>query len=279
MFLKFDRNFLLRQCLGSAAGRKNMKFKTLLFTIMLFVVNFSYFQDSQAVGQSQTIISFMGAPGSGKGTLAGKCIKELKYTSFSVGNLLREEIAKGTPLGKKVECIKEGKFISDKLVGEIVAAWLTENLPKTDTLVLDGFPRTVRQAKLFLDFMHTKFNNVSFRVVDLLVADETVVQRIADRLVCEKCQTPESRALLDNSTKLTCGMCSGNLIKREDDKEEVVRERLKIYAEHAKLLLDVYKKADVKIDSICVVRKTPRQVFDELKKRLVIETSLAVPVN
>lgn len=219
----------------------------------------------------------MGSPGSGKGTLAGKCIKELKYTSLSVGNLLREEIAQRTPLGKKVECIKEGKFVSDELVMELVEAWLTKNLTKIDTLILDGFPRTARQAELFLDLLRTQFNNISFRVINLIVTDETAVHRLADRLVCEKCQEPESYQLLKNPTKLTCEMCGSNLIKRDDDKEEVVRNRLKVSAQHTKLLLDVYTKADVRTDSIDVEKKASQHIFDEFKELIAIPKPLPAP--
>ena len=248
-------------------------FSAVLFIVISFVANFFCFTNNQAASQPQTIISFMGAPGAGKGTLAEKCIKELKYTSFSVGNLLREEIAKGTVLGKKVECIKNGKLASDELVTEVIELWLTENLAKIDTLILDGFPRTARQAVLFSNLLRTKFNNISFRVIDLRVTDKTVVQRIANRLVCEKCQGPESRAFLKDATKLICEMCGGKLIKREDDKEEVVRDRLKVYVQHADLLLDAYKKADVKINHIDTEKKTPQQVFEALKELLEIDSA------
>ena len=243
----------------------------LLLLVILFVNSSFCFPKNQAIGKPKIIISFMGAPGAGKGTLAAKCIKELKYTSLSVGNLLREAITQGTSLGKEVECIKEGKLVSDELVTAIVEAWLTENFAKIDTLIFDGFPRTARQAELFFNLLHTKFNNTSFRFINFVITDEAVVRRLAGRLVCEKCQVPESRAFLKDSTKLICGVCGGNLIKREDDKAEVVRDRLKVYAEHAKSLFDVQKRADVKIDYIDVENKTPQQVFNEFKELLEIE--------
>lgn len=254
---------------GLNIRKRKMKLRscpTLLLLIIPFVISSFCFSSNQVAGKPKTIISFMGAPGAGKGTLAAKCINELKYTSLSVGNLMREEIAQGTPLGKKVECIKDGKFVSDELVTAIVEAWLTENIDKIDTVILDGFPRTAPQAELFLNLLRTKFNNISFRFIDLMVTDETVVRRLADRLVCEKCQMPESQTFFKGSTKLICGTCGGNLIKREDDKAEIVRDRLKTYAGHEKLLLDFQKRTHVEIDHIDVENKTPQQVFNEFKE-------------
>ena len=233
------------------------------FSALVIIVSFCF---SQATGQQKTLISFMGAPGAGKGTLAGKCVTELKYGSLSVGNILREEIAKGTPLGKEAECINQGKFASDELVTKIVESWLEENLAKIDTIILDGFPRTACQAQLFLDLLHAKFSNVSFRVIELVSGESVVTQRLASRLVCEKCQMPESTAFLQDPTKLICATCGGNLIKRADDKAEFVPDRLKTHAQHAESLLELHNKAQVKIDRIFVENKTPQQVFDEFKK-------------
>lgn len=246
------------------------RISTLLFIALSLIINFSNVQ-------TKTMISFMGAPGAGKGTLAGKCITELKYTSLSVGNLLREEIAKGTALGKKAECIKTGKLASDELVVELVKSWLISNLAKTETIILDGFPRTAHQAELFLNLLHTKFNDVSLRVIDLKVSDQTVIQRISNRLVCEKCQEPTSQASLKDATKLVCAMCEGKLIKREDDKEKVVRDRLKVYVEHAELLRNVHKRTNVRIDCIDIENKTPQQVFEAFKELLGIVDTNTTP--
>ena len=240
-------------------------FSVLLFVAISVVANLFCFHRCFALGKPKTVISFLGAPGAGKGTLAEQCIKKLNYTSLSVGNLMREAITQGTPLGKQVACINEGKFVSDELVTAIIEAWFTENLDKIDTLILDGFPRTAGQAGLFLNLLSTKFNNISFRVFDFRVTDETVVQRLADRLVCKKCQAPASRAFFKDAVSLACETCGGTMIKREDDKEEIVRSRLKAYEGYAALLFDLYKQADIKVDVISVEKKTPQQVFDEFK--------------
>lgn len=241
----------------------------LLLTAIILFIGYVYFSPKKAILQPKAIFAFIGAPGSGKGTLAEKCIKELNYTSFSTGNLLREAVAQETELGKEAQSyMKEGKLVPDELVTSLVEDWLTQNLHKIDTLILNGFPRTAHQAELFLDLLRRKFKNASLRVVELLISDESIVKRLADRLVCEKCQAPYSRKLLKDPTKLTCEICGGKLIQREDDKEEVVRQRLKLYKVHAGPLLDTYKAAGIQIDQINVEDKTPQQVFDEFKDLL-----------
>lgn len=198
-----------------------------------------------------------------------KCIKEFSFKTLSTGNLLREAVAKGQDLGKQAQYyMKEGKLVPDELVTSIVQDWLNNNLIKIDTLILDGYPRTARQAELFLNLLRKKFDNVSLHVVDLIISDNTIVKRLADRLVCEKCQAPYSRKLLKDPTNLICETCGGKLIQREDDKEKVVRNRLKIYAQHATPLLDAYKSAGIQIDQIDVEGKTPQQVFEEFKVML-----------
>lgn len=215
---------------------------------------------------AKTMISFMGAPGSGKGTLASRCMNELHFGSLSVGNILREEISKGTPLGKKVECINHGKFASDELVIEVVDKWLNENFGTIETLILDGFPRTSHQAELFLELLAKHFKDVSLRVINLCASDVTVTRRIVNRLVCEKCQAPTSQALQNDASISTCSICGGNLIKRADDKAEVIHGRLEVYAHHAEALNAVYDKAGIKIDEIDVNDKNPEEIFQEFKE-------------
>jgi adenylate kinase len=213
------------------------------------------------------MVSFMGSPGSGKGTLAQKCIKKFNCASLSVGNVLREEIAKGTELGKKVECINTGRFAADELVIEVVDAWLHENMERFDTIILDGFPRTVKQADLFLNLLNTKFKTVSFKVVNLDATDETIMYRILNRLVCEKCQNTTS-ALRVHNKLLTCKKCEGNLIKREDDTKDIIKNRFNLYAKYSNELLDFYVKSQIHVDIINAEDKSPSKIFCELEKLL-----------
>jgi len=240
----------------------------LLLGTVLLIFSYFYFSNKKIDSQPKTIIGFMGAPGSGKGTLSEKCIKELKYNALSTGNLLRKAIAEKTGLGKDAQkYIKDGKLVPDNLVISIVQDWLSKNLGNIETLILDGFPRTANQAELFLKLLKSKFKNVSFKVVDLEISDESIINRLSDRLICEKCQAPYSRKLLAPGT-LICEICGGKLIQRADDKEDIIRNRLKEYHEHAMPLLNVYKSSDITIDQINVENKKPQEVFEEFKKTL-----------
>lgn len=212
---------------------------------------------------AQRFISLMGAPAAGKGTLAGKCVKELGSMSLSVGNLLREEIARGTGLGKEVSCIMQGRLASDELVVSVVKAWLDRNFNDIDILILDGFPRTANQAELFVELMHERYHDVSVQVVNLRVTDETAIRRIENRLICEGCQEPTVRT---DRTELLCEFCGGKLIKRADDTEEIMLGRLEIYAKHKEALCGAYDKEKVKVNHIDVENKTPQEIFEEFKE-------------
>ncbi len=216
---------------------------------------------------SVTILTFLGAPGSGKGTIAEQCVKELGFATVSTGNLLREAVARGDDLGKQVEgLMKEGKLVPDELITTIVESWLSRNLKDIKTLVLDGYPRTEKQAQQFLDLLKNKFPQVSLRVVEIVISDAAIINRLADRLVCENkaCQAVYSRKTLNGTDK--CVRCGGKLIQREDDKEDVVKERLNVYAQHAVPLLNFYKAAGVRFDQLMVEGKSVSDVFAEFKK-------------
>lgn len=218
---------------------------------------------------TKTILTFLGAPGSGKGTVAEQCVKDLGYATMSTGNLLREAVARGDELGKKAESfMKEGKLVPDELVMSLVEAWLTKNMPNISTLVLDGYPRTAAQATLFIDLLKNKFPEVALRVVNIAISDDAIVARLADRLVCssKSCQAVYSRKLLKDQNNLVCEKCGSPLIRREDDNETVVRNRLKVYADNVDPIIKVYKESGVRFDELNVEGKTIEAVFAEFKK-------------
>jgi adenylate kinase len=226
-------------------------------------------KEQPAATDRKNIVTFLGAPGSGKGTVADQCVKNLGYATMSTGNLLREAVARGDELGKKAESfMKEGKLVPDELVMALVEDWLTNNMPKISTLVLDGYPRTAAQATLFIDLLKNKFPDVSLRVVNIAISDDAIVARLADRLVCSNkpCQAVYSRKLLKDPTKLVCEKCGNPLIRREDDNEMVVRNRLKVYADNVNPIIKVYQNAGVRFDELNVEGKTVEEVFVEFKK-------------
>ena len=173
------------------------------------------------------IVILFGAPGAGKGTVAQHLLDNYVVVHFSTGNLLRNEVKNGTSIGKEVEAIlSSGKLVGDDVVNRVVESNLQKALSENDVVLLDGYPRTVEQAK-FLDAIDEGNLKSSIRVLELDVDHEVVVARIAGRVVCSKCGATFNASQLNGNT--VCSRCGGELIKRADDSEEVVRRRLQEY--------------------------------------------------
>jgi adenylate kinase len=254
-----------------------MKLSYALFTIAGLVAlpgcDFFSKKESPAAPQrtEKTIFSFLGAPGSGKGTLAEQCVKQLDFKVLSTGNLCREAIASGSELGKQIESyVKSGGLIPDDMVTGMVDGWLSKQASSNEPIILDGFPRTQKQAALFLDMMKQKYPDYRIRIIALAIPDEEIVARLADRLMCEnkKCQAVYNRKLMKDPNAMTCTTCGGKLIRREDDKEEVVRARLAVFAKANGELVQFYKTSGVTVETINASQVTPEQIFENFKKMI-----------
>lgn len=181
-------------------------------------------------------IIFLGAPGAGKGTQASAVSHELDIPTISTGNLIREAIAQGTPVGVMAkDLIGRGQLLPD----EIVVGIVKEKLKTIEGgYILDGFPRTVAQAKA-LEEMGEDIDVV----INIYVPDETIVKRSSGRRYCPKCGA--TYHVMYNPPKeqngaLLCSECGEKVAIRDDDKEEVVRERLKVYHEQTQPLEAFY---------------------------------------
>jgi adenylate kinase len=172
------------------------------------------------------ILALFGPPGSGKGTQAKRLIEKLGIPQLSTGDMLREAIKAGNAVGKKVdEIMSKGNLVPD----DIMIALIQDRIQQADCkkgFMLDGFPRTVAQAEA-LEKMLSGFNRKMDHVISFRVDTEELVSRLSGRLVCSQCGT--SFHEINKPPKLLgkCDVCGGKLIKREDDKPEVVRTRLK----------------------------------------------------
>lgn len=219
---------------------------------------------------SKVIFAFLGAPGSGKGTLADRCIEQLGYKKLSTGDLCRDNIKQGTELGKKLqEYTSKGALAPDEIINAMVKEWLDVNTKTSDQIILDGFPRTAVQAAWLVGLLKNQYPEYKLRVVALNISDEGVMQRLGGRLTCSN---PECKAIYNikqfpGQENPVCEKCKSPLIKREDDKEEVIRDRLKVYAEASKALIEFFKNTGLSIDEINVEGKDADQVFEEFKKR------------
>lgn len=178
----------------------------------------------------------LGAPGSGKGTMAQKLTTELHIPQISTGDIFRKNLKEETPLGLKVKSIMaSGALVPDDITIEIVKNRLAEQ-DCENGYILDGFPRSLVQAEA-LD----AFQNVDF-AVNLDVDRETVVKRLSGRRFCPACNGTFHVSSLENEK--VCPVCGAELIIRADDCEETVRERQNVYDKTTLPLLDYYAKQE-----------------------------------
>jgi adenylate kinase len=182
-------------------------------------------------------IILLGAPGSGKGTQGELLTKTYGFPRISTGDLLRDAVSRGTSLGQHAKTTMErGELLADDLVVKMVE----ERIAKPDCAdgyILDGFPRTMNQAQ-----MMEKINqNHQEVVIEIALPDEVVVSRLSARRICSSCGTIYN--LMGQSPKVenVCDVCSGELVRRDDDRPEVIQDRLKVYHEQTKPLIDHYK--------------------------------------
>ena len=182
----------------------------------------------------------LGAPGSGKGTQASLLVKELGYSHVSTGDLLRNEIKKGTPLGQKVsDVIKAGKLVDDSLVLELLKA----NCDLTNKkYIFDGFPRNIEQAQaLESEILSSHFSKGIYFQLDL----EVLKERLVNRRMCKDCGEIYNLITKSPSVPGKCDSCgSENLYQRDDDKEETVGKRLDVFKETIEPVLAFYKESD-----------------------------------
>ncbi|MBR5986999.1 MAG: adenylate kinase [Clostridia bacterium] len=178
-------------------------------------------------------IIFLGAPGSGKGTRATRVKTELGIPHISTGDIFRENIKGGTPLGVLAKSyIDKGALVPDDVVIKIVEDRLSREDCKNG-FILDGFPRTIYQAEAL-----KKIADIDV-VINLVVDDEAIVKRVAGRRMC-RCGETYNVAFLNGAT--TCAKCGAELYQREDDKEETVKSRLEVYHKETAPQIDYYRK-------------------------------------
>ena len=181
------------------------------------------------------ILILLGAPGAGKGTVAQYLTENYNVCHFSTGNLLRNEVKKESDIGLKVkDILGSGGLVGDDIVNGIVAKNIEEVLDTGSLVVLDGYPRTRNQA-IELDRMMAGSLKDEIRVLELAVDNEVVVQRISQRRVCASCGKTYGP-----QDKIEVCACGGKLVKRKDDEESVVRDRLKKYEAETRPVSDYY---------------------------------------
>jgi adenylate kinase len=181
-------------------------------------------------------IIMLGAPGAGKGTQAARFTARRGVPKISTGDILREGIKNELPVALVAKAkMDRGELVDDATMVEIVR----ERLSRPDTVagfILDGFPRTVSQARS-LDAIMEERGNGPLIIVDIAVPKETLVRRLAGRRICSRCGTNAE----PSGSETSCQRCGGALEQRADDSDKVVLDRLKVYHSATEPLVDYYR--------------------------------------
>ena len=177
----------------------------------------------------------LGAPGAGKGTQAELLTAKFSIPAISTGNMLREAIAQGTPLGLKVKkLMDEGSLVPDEVVLDLVEDRVNQPDCKNG-FILDGVPRTLAQAEA-LDARGIHIDHV----ISIEVDDAMIENRMVGRRVCRGCGASYHIVANPPKTEGICDQCAGELVIRKDDTAETVRHRLEVYHERTEVLKDYY---------------------------------------
>ncbi len=211
-------------------------------------------------------IILFGAPGVGKGTQAKLISRKYKIPQISTGDMLREAIRQGTELGKQAEAIiAKGELVSD----DIMLGLINERISQPDCkngFILDGFPRTIAQAK-GLDQLFKEKNLPSPICIEITVPENVIITRLTARRICEQCGTiydPVTNPVPENNI---CPKCGGRIVKREDDNEETIHKRLQVYHEQTAPVRDYYRQLSTfySIDG----NRSVEEVFNEIDSILI----------
>lgn len=184
---------------------------------------------------------FLGSPGAGKGTQAALLSEKLGIPHISTGDMLREELKKGTSLGLKVKAfMAKGELVPDQMILEVMKKRLEEKDCEAG-FILDGFPRTLVQAE-GLDALLKEINKRIDEVVKITVTKGTVVKRLSARLVCPQCGADYNLETRPPKQTGICDLCGGILEQRIDDREDVILNRLQVYENQTQPVESYYQE-------------------------------------
>lgn len=182
-----------------------------------------------------------GAPGVGKGTQAKLISRKFSIPQISTGDMLRAAVKERTELGKKAgEIMSRGELVPD----DLMLGLIRERIQKPDCthgFILDGFPRTLAQAKALDDLM-AELNLPGFTSIEIKVPDSVIVQRLVSRRICENCGTDYNLVSSPPPADNICTKCGGNIVQRKDDHEETIYNRLNIYRDQTEPILGYYRQ-------------------------------------
>jgi adenylate kinase len=213
------------------------------------------------------IIILLGPPGAGKGTIANEIRKKNSIPIISTGDILRDAIKKGTKLGKEAESyVNSGKLVPDSLIMKIIEERLKEKDCKNG-FMLDGFPRTIQQAKE-LDLLMQRLKSEIDQVFYFETSDSVIIERLSARRVCTNCGAIYNLNYNPPKIENKCDLCGGQLMQRDDDKEETILKRIEVFNEETFPLVDYYKKKNIlnRINADQDLKDRLKEVTSSLKK-------------
>ena len=208
----------------------------------------------------------LGAPGAGKGTIANLIVEEFSIPQISTGDILRSAVKQGTDIGRKArEYMKRGDLVPDSIIMGI----MEERLQQPDCqkgFVLDGFPRTIPQARELKDLL-LKLNIHLDMVVNLDVPREEIMKRLTSRRTCSNpdCQAIYNVISMTPKQEGICDICGSEIVQREDETETAISNRLKTYNEKTAPLIEFYRKEG---NLFTVKAIQSRTVFEEIVRKL-----------
>jgi adenylate kinase len=200
-----------------------------------------------------------GAPGSGKGTYASRLQSKLIVDVISMGDIFREILKEDTPQGKQVKSyVERGELVPDDTVIDVLK-WRLAQSPRTMGFILDGFPRTLEQAKALEDIAKIDV------ILQLMVADWIIIERLSARRICKNCGTIYNLRTLKPKADMICDKCGGQLYQRSDDNPEVIKKRLEVYSHQTSPLLKFFQEKHIPfVVTECTALDTPPEVMVEI---------------
>lgn len=217
-----------------------------------------------------------GPPGSGKGTYSQRLETKIGIKKISTGDFFRAEVKNQTPLGKKIiSYLNKGQLVPDEVVIDVIKKIL-EKVGK-DNFILDGFPRTIPQAKFLIDYIKID------ALINILVHDEILIGKISARRICSNPNCDGNYNLADIRKKIDeveyilppllpkddmkCDKCGSELIQRSDDRPEIIKERLKVYYKQTQPVYEFLKNSGIKTIDVWMNRP-PDEIVDRIIKKL-----------